>query len=52
MVYASSWKDKEYGLQRFCGAVNLSENDKKTKELLSSSPHYFSIYYMVTEIKN
>jgi hypothetical protein len=51
MVFASSWEDKKYGFQRFCGVVNLIENEKGTNELLSSSPHYFSVSYLVTEIK-
>ncbi|MBE9510375.1 MAG: DUF5041 domain-containing protein [Bacteroidetes bacterium] len=52
MVYASSWKDKKYGFHRFCGVVNLSQNDERTEKLLSSSPHYFVIYYKVTDIEN
>jgi len=52
LIFASSWKDKQGGFQRFCGAVNLSRNDEKTDELLSSSPHYFLISYLVKEFKN
>jgi len=51
LVYASSWLDKKGGFQRFCGVANLSKNNEKTIELLSSSPHYFSISYLVKEIK-
>jgi hypothetical protein len=51
MVFASSWEDKKYGIQRFCGVVNLIENEKSTKELLSLSPHYFSVNFLVTKIK-
>jgi hypothetical protein len=47
LVYASSWEDKEYGYHRFCGVVNLRKNDASTQELLSSSPHYFMISYVV-----
>ncbi len=47
LVYASSWKDKKRGFQRFCGVVNLSRNDKDTDELLDSSPHYYMISYIV-----
>ena len=52
LVYASSWEDKKYGFQRFCGVTKLSENDDGTEELLSLSPHYFVISYKVTEIEN
>jgi len=45
LVFASSWEDKKHGFQRFCGSAELQENDKGTKELLSSSPHYFLISY-------
>ena len=51
LIFASSWKDKQGGFQRFCGVVNLSRNDIRTDELLSSSPHYFMISYLVREIK-
>ena len=52
LVYASSWEDKQHGLHRFCGVVNLSVNDKDTEELFSRSPHYFVISYKVTEIED
>lgn len=51
LVYASSWFDKEIGFHRFCGATNLSDNDPQTIELLSLSPHYYMVSYVVTEIK-
>jgi hypothetical protein len=51
LVYASSWLDKKGGFQRFCGVANLTRNSDKTTELLTSSPHYFMISYLVTEIK-
>ena len=47
LIYASSWKDKVGDFQRFCGAVNLSKNDKATEELLALSPHYYVISYVV-----
>lgn len=47
LVYASSWEDTEYGYNRFCGVVNLRKNEASTQELLSSSPHYFMISYVV-----
>jgi len=46
LVYASSWKDKKWGFQRFCGVVNLSRDDKETDDLLNSSPHYYMISYI------
>jgi len=52
LIFASSWKDKKYGFQRFCEAVNLVENDKDTEELLSFSPHYFLLSYTVSEVDN
>jgi len=52
LVYASSWKDKQYGFQRFCGVVDLSSNIEKTNELLNSSPHYYSISYLIQELKD
>ena len=52
MVFASSWEDTKYHFQRFCGVVNLEENEKQTLELLNSSPQYFRISYAVSEIKN
>jgi hypothetical protein len=48
MIYASSWKDGEG--QRFCGTMNLSENDELTNELLSLTPNYFLVSYIVTDI--
>jgi len=50
ILYASSWKDPKHGFQRFCGAVILSPDDEKTKELLSNSPNYFLVSYLVSEI--
>ena len=52
LAYASSWKDKKYGFQRFCGVVDLSSNIEKTNELLTSSPHYYLISYLIQEIKD
>jgi len=49
MIYASSWKDGNG--QRFCGVMNLSENDELTNELLSLSPNYFMVSYLVTDIE-
>lgn len=51
MIYASSWTDKKYGFQRFCGTMNLKENDSDTNELLRESPHYFLFSYIVINLK-
>ncbi len=51
LVFASSWLDKKLNLHRFCGVVNLKENDKRTQELLSYSPNYVIINYKISEIK-
>jgi hypothetical protein len=49
LIFASSWLDKQYNFHRFCGVVNLKEGDKRTTELLTSSPNYVVINYMVTK---
>lgn len=49
LVYASSWYDKEFDFDRFCGTVDLSRSIADTKELLESSPHYFIVSYKVSE---
>ena len=51
LLYASSWKGKKWGFQRFCGPVNLKKGNKDTDELLSSSPHYYLVSYIVTDVK-
>ena len=48
LVFASSWEDKKYGFQRFCGVVHLEEGNKDTDELLNNSPHYFMVSYKVS----
>jgi hypothetical protein len=49
LIFASSWLDKQYNFHRFCGVVNLKENDKRTIELLTSSPNYMVINYKITK---
>lgn len=51
LIFASSWLDKKYNFHRFCGVVNLKENDEGTQELLDFSPNYIVINYKVSEIK-
>ena len=46
-VFASSWHDGRF--ERACGAVDLSEDEEATKELLEKSPHYFVISLKVSE---
>lgn len=48
LIYASSWYDKKYNFERFCGVVDLSKDEKGTKELLDNSPHYYLISYEVS----
>ena len=47
IVFASSWHDGR--VERFCGTVDLSEDEEATKELLEKSPHYFVISLKVSE---
>lgn len=49
LVYASSWFDNLSKIERFCGIVDLSMDEKDTKELLDNSPHYYIISYKVYE---
>jgi hypothetical protein len=51
LIFASSWLDKKYNIHRFCGVVNLKENDEETTELLTSSPNYIVINYKISELK-
>ena len=51
LIFASSWLDKEYNVHRFCGVVNLKENDSSTQELLTKSPNYIVINYKISEIE-
>ena len=48
-VYASSWHDDKYDIERFCGVMDLSLDPEGTKELLDSSPHYYIVSYKVSE---
>ena len=47
LVFASSWHDGRF--ERFCGTVDLSEDEEATKELLEKSPHYFVLSLKVSE---
>jgi hypothetical protein len=49
LVYASPWYDERIKAFRFCGTVDLSRNEKATKELLDNSPHYYVISMKVSE---
>jgi hypothetical protein len=49
LVYASSWYDEKYKIERFCGVVDLSLKKEYTDELLNNSPHYFAISYKISE---
>lgn len=50
LIFASSWLDNQHNFHRFCGVVNLKENDKRTQELLDHSPNYIVINYKISEI--
>lgn len=50
LIFASSWLDKQYNFHRFCGVVNLKENDERTQELLDFSPNYIIINYKISEL--
>jgi hypothetical protein len=50
LIFASSWYDKKYDIQRFCGARNLKGNDPQTIELLSSSPRYYLVSYKILRL--
>ncbi|PQB05049.1 DUF5041 domain-containing protein [Aureitalea marina] len=52
LIFASSWLDKQYNFHRFCGVVNLKENDEGTQELLDYSPNYVVINYKISETEN
>ncbi|MDO6432698.1 DUF5041 domain-containing protein [Flavitalea sp. BT771] len=49
LVCASSWYDPKNNVERFCGVVDLSRDEKETRKLLSASPHYYLISYKVSE---
>ena len=49
LVFASSWYDEQFKIDRFCGTVDLSRDEKETKELLDNSPHYYIISLKVFE---
>ena len=47
LVFGSSWHDGRF--ERFCGTVDLSEDEEATKELLEKSPHYYVLSLKVYE---
>ena len=49
LVYASSWFDERYRVERFCGVVDLSLDEEMTKELFDNSPHYYVVSLKVSE---
>jgi hypothetical protein len=51
LIFASSWLDKKHNFHRFCGVVNLKENEKATQELLDESPNYIVINYKISDIE-
>ena len=50
LVFASSWYDKNWNVQRFCGApFDLSTDKVESAALLKNSPHYYVISYKLSE---
>ena len=49
LVFASSYYDESIKTDRFCGVVDLSKDEKETKELFDKSPHYYVISLKVYE---
>lgn len=47
VVIASSWYDKKFKINRFCGAAVLEVGDERTEELLEMSPNYYIISYIL-----
>lgn len=43
LIFASSYQLPNEDFQRFCGVVELAEDDPDTQELLDYSPHYIKI---------
>ena len=43
LIFASSWIYPGEDSHRFCGVVELSEDDPMTQELLNNSPHFIRI---------
>ncbi|MCA0132140.1 DUF5041 domain-containing protein [Winogradskyella alexanderae] len=51
LIFASSWLDKQFNFHRFCGVVNLKENDEGTQELLDNSPNYVVLSFRISEME-
>lgn len=50
LVFASSWYDKKWNVQRFCGApFDLSTDTVESAALFKNSPHYYVISYKLSE---
>ncbi|MDR2915381.1 MAG: DUF5041 domain-containing protein [Tannerella sp.] len=49
LIYASSWFDDRYNVERFCGVMDLSLKEEFTQELLDNSPHYYVISCKISE---
>ena len=49
LMYASSWRDKDYDIERFCGVRYLDENSEGEEEIFTYSPNYAIISYKITE---
>lgn len=47
IAIASSWYDKRSDINRFCGKSILEVGDKDTQELLTQSPNYYIVSYIL-----
>lgn len=49
LIYASSWRDENYDIERFCGVKYLEENSEGENEIFKYSPNYAIISYKIIE---
>lgn len=49
MLYGSSWFDKNIEQHRFCGAAILEPGEEQTEVLLTHSPHYYMVSYIISK---
>ncbi len=51
MLFGAAWYDKAIDNYRFCGTVNLAQEEEATKKLIADLPAYIIISYKITEIE-
>lgn len=51
MLYGTMWYDEDFDVYRFCGRQWLTDEkgDEASKELLTSSPHFYIVYYRIED---